>query len=125
VARRVAEAGNPMGGLLAWIDEITAIAFDRRRISRMVMFNVSARQTVGFDEELDYMRRALCAPLLSALRAGAADGSFPAVEPEADAGTLFDLVWSVVGPRDRGTRPIDRADARDYILRFCLPALGV
>src|SRR5580698_420495 len=45
VARRVAEAPTDIDAVLAWIDELLAIAYDRRRIQRLVMFNASARQT--------------------------------------------------------------------------------
>lgn len=123
VVKRVANAAGPLEGLHAWIDEMTAIAFDRRRLSRMVMFNVSARQAVGFDEECDYMRERLTSPLADSLRTGLDDGSFPAARPEDDANTIFDLLWSVAGPVARRGRPLDRQDARSYLLRFALPAL--
>ncbi|HEX6392550.1 MAG TPA: helix-turn-helix domain-containing protein [Acidimicrobiales bacterium] len=123
VVKRVANAAGPLEGLHAWIDEMTAIAFDRRRLSRMVMFNVSARQAVGFDEECDYMRERLTSPLADSLRTGLEDGSFPSARPEDDANTIFDLLWSVAGPVARRGRPLDRQDARSYLLRFALPAL--
>ena len=123
VVKRVANAAGPLEGLHAWIDEMTAIAFDRRRLSRMVMFNVSARQAVGFDEECEFMRERLTGPLADALRTGLEDGSFPSARPEDDANTIFDLFWSVAGPVARRDRPLDRHDARSYLLRFVLPAL--
>jgi AcrR family transcriptional regulator len=124
VVKRVANATGPLEGLDAWIDEMTAIAFDRRRLSRMVMFNVSARQAVGFDDECDYMRDRLAAPLVDTLRAGLADGTFPSACPEADANTVFDLFWSVAGPDAGRGRRMDRHEARSYLLRFVLPALN-
>jgi AcrR family transcriptional regulator len=124
VIKRVANAGTPLDGLYAWIEEMTAIAFDRRRLSRMVMFNVSARQTVGFDEECEYMRERLTAPLAEALRAGVEDGTFPSARPEEDASTVFDLFWSIAGPESRRDRQMDRQEARSYLLRFVLPALN-
>ena len=123
VGRGVANAATPRAGLDAWIDEMLAIAFDRRRLRRMVMFNPVARQTVGYDEEVAYMREVLSAPLLEALQKGFAEGSFPRVETEADAATIYDLLWSVAGPDSR--RSAERAEAKRYLLRFCLPALGV
>lgn len=120
VARRVRESPRPLDGVLAWIDEMLAIAFDRRRLSRMVMFNNVARQMPGFDDEVAYMRGALSSPLVEALSAGAADRTFPSTEPEEDALTIFDLLWSVAGP----TRQLGRDSARSQLLRFCLPALG-
>lgn len=125
VGRRVAGAAGPMEGLVAWAEEMIAISLDRRRLSRMVMFNFAARQTAGFDAEVAYMRSALTAPLVSVLEAGAADGTFPAAAPADDAVTLYDLLWSVASPDGRRTRSWDRSAAVDYFLRFCLPALGV
>jgi AcrR family transcriptional regulator len=124
VIKRVANASGPLESLHSRIDEMTAIAFDRRRLSRMVMFNVSARQAVGFDEECDYMRERLAAPLVEALRAGLEDGTFPCARPEDDADTVFDLFWSVAGPEARRGHPIDRQEAAPYLLRFVLPALN-
>lgn len=124
VAKRAANAGKPPERLLAWIDEMLAIAFDRRRLSRMVMFNVSARHTVGFDEECDYMRERLTSPLAEALQAGLEDGSFPTTKPDDDANAIFDLLWSVGGPGGRRSRSMDRGEARSHLLRFILPAIG-
>ena len=124
VLKRVANASGPLEGLYAWIDEMNAIAFDRRRLSRIVMFNVSARQAVGFDDECDYMRERLTAPLVDVLREGVADGTFASARPEDDANTVFDLFWSVAGPDARRGRQMDRHETRLYLLRFALPALN-
>ena len=124
VVKRVANGGTPLEKLRAWIDEMMAIAFDRRRLSRIVMFNVSARQAVGFDEECDYMRERFTTPLVEVLRAGVDDGTFPSARPEDDATTVFDLLWSVAGPEARRSRPIEKSEARSYLFRFVLPALG-
>jgi AcrR family transcriptional regulator len=121
VARRVGDAANPLNGLLAWVDEMLAIAFDRRRLSRMVMFNHVARQMSDFEDEVAYMRAALTRPLVEVLSGGASDGSFPSTDPAEDASTIFDLLWSVGGP----ARRLERETARQHLLRFCLPALGV
>jgi AcrR family transcriptional regulator len=121
VATRVAGAGGPLDGVLAWVDEMLAIAFDRRRLSRMVMFNQVARQMADFDDEVEYLKAALSAPLQRVLAAGATDGSLCAAEPREDATTMFDLLWSVAGP----ARQLGRDEARKHLLRFCLPALGV
>ena len=120
VAKRVGGAGEPVDGLFEWVDEMLAIAFDRRRLSRMVMFNQVARQTAGFDDEVAFTRDALTAPLVEVLSRGASDGSFASTDPKEDATTLFDLLWSVAGP----ARDLERDAAREHLLRFCLPALG-
>jgi AcrR family transcriptional regulator len=124
VARQVAEAPTELDGVLAWIDELLAIAYDRRRIQRLVMFNGSARQTAGYDLEVAHLQDQLVSPLLEVLARGSADGTFPGADPLHDAHSFFELVWSVAGPHVRRRRPMDREQARSHILRFCLPALG-
>ncbi len=125
VARRVDEAPTEVDAVKVWIDEMLAIAYDRKRIQRLVMFNAVARQAVGYEEEEASLRDRLVSPLLQAIRRGSADGSFPATDPFPDAYSIFDLVWSVAGPHVRRRRPMDRDRASSHVLRFCLPALGV
>ena len=124
VVRKVSEAHGPLGAVLAWIDEMVSMAFDRRRVRRLVMFNAVARQADGYEDEESLLRARLTAPLLDALDRGSIDGSFPHTDPSPDAGTIFDLVWSVAHPNHRA-RSMDRLAARAMVLRFCLPALGV
>ena len=124
VAGQVAGAPTDLDAVLAWIDELLAIAYDRRRIQRLVVFNNSARQTVGYDLEVAQLQDQLVSPLLEVLARGAG-GAFPCTDPLHDAHSFFDLVWSVAGPHVRRRRPLDREQARSHILRFCLPALGV
>jgi AcrR family transcriptional regulator len=124
IAEQVANAPSPVEAVRIWVHELLDIAYDRKRIQRLVIFNNSARQTVGYDDEVAWLVDHLVAPLLEALRRGAADGSLPAADPVPDAYSTFDLIWSVASPLVRQRRPIDRADASDHVLRFCLPALG-
>ncbi len=125
VVRRVDEAVTPLDAVDGWLDEMLAIAYDRRRIQRLVMFNVAARQTAGYDEEVAYLRSQLVSPLRQVLVRGADNGSFPEADPGRDAAAIFDLVWSFVSPQARREHPMDRDQARAHVLRFCLPALGV
>jgi AcrR family transcriptional regulator len=125
VAKRVEEAPTEVEAVRVWIDEMLAIAYDRRRIQRLVMFNAVARQAVGYDAEEAALQDRLVSPLLQAIRRGSADGSFPDTDPFPDAYSIFDLVWSVAGPPARARRAMDRDRARSHVLRFCLPALGV
>jgi AcrR family transcriptional regulator len=118
-------AGTAIDGVLAWIDELLAIAYDRRRIQRMVVFNVVARQTVGYDVEVASLQDRLLDPLVRTLQRGSEDGSFPGTDPQPDAYSMYELVWSVASPHVRRRRPLEREQARAHILRFCLPALGV
>jgi AcrR family transcriptional regulator len=123
VAGATGAAPTALDAVRTWIDEMLAMAFDPRRVRRLVIFNSVARQAHGYDEEEAALRSSLTAPLLRALERGSLDGSFPTTDPLPDADAIFDLVWSVAHPqrRSRSTGP---ARAKDQVLRFCLPALG-
>jgi AcrR family transcriptional regulator len=124
VERSVDEASGPLGAVRAWIGEMVEMAYDPRRIRRLVIFNAVARQADGYEEEEAALRSRLTAPLSQALRAGSADGSLPTADPAPDAHAIFDLVWSVAHPQRRPPS-MDRARATAQVMRFCLPALGV
>lgn len=125
VRKRVAETTSPLAALHAWIDEMLAIAFDRRRIQRLVMFSSVARQTVGYDEEVAYMRNQLMLPLRLALEEAGVPESTAPVDAGLAARAVFDLVWSTVSPQARLEHPIQPVEAKELILRFCIPALGL
>ncbi|MHB1518756.1 MAG: TetR/AcrR family transcriptional regulator [Acidimicrobiales bacterium] len=124
ITRRVEAAATAVDAVHIWVDELLAIAYDRKRIQRFVMFNVVARQAVGYDDEVARLQHAMVAPFIDALRRGRAEGSLPRADPVADAYSTFDLVWSVAGPHVRRRRPVDLDRARHHVLRFCLPAFG-
>ncbi len=124
VVRTVGDAPTALDAVRAWIDEMLTMAFDWRRVRRLVIFNPSARQADGYEQEEAALRSRLISPLLLALERGSADGSFPTTDPRFDADAIFDLVWSVAHPQRRA-RSTDRQRANDQVLRFCLPALGV
>ena len=124
VVRVVGAAPTALDAVGAWIDEMVAMVCDRRRVRRLVIFNPSARQANGYEEEEAALRSRLISPLLLALERGSSDGSFPTTDPLPDADTIFDLVWSVAHPQRRAG-PTDPERARGQVLRFCLPALGV
>ena len=79
-----------------WIDEILAIAYDRKRIQRLVMFNVVARQTVGYSDEEAALRDGLIAPLLQALRRGLATD--PSPPPTPSPMPMPSSIWCGVWP---------------------------
>ena len=124
VVRTVAAAPTALDAVRTWIDEMVTMAFDWRRVRRLVIFNPSARQADGYEQEEAALRSRLIAPLLLALERGSADGSFPTTDPLPDADAMFDLVWSVAHPQRRA-QSMDPERARSQVLRFCLPALGV
>jgi AcrR family transcriptional regulator len=126
IVATVSTEPTALGAVQIWIDQMVAMAFDPKRVRRLVIFNPVARQADGYQAEEADLRSRLTSPLAAALDRGAADGSFPLTDRAADADVIFDLVWSVARPY-RGT-PIgarDRERAKERVLRFCLPALGV
>jgi AcrR family transcriptional regulator len=126
VVTAVEAESTALSAVRIWVDEMVAMAFDPKRVRRLVICNPTARQTDGYEKEEADLRARLTAPLLVALESGAEDGTFPETEPKPDADIFFDLVWSVARPlRGSPSGSTERERATEQILRFCLPALGV
>jgi AcrR family transcriptional regulator len=122
--RRLDAAATPREGLVAWIDELLAAGFEPRRGERTrAMFTWAIPLQQEFPAEFAAVRAALTDPLVAVLEAGRVDGTFPNTEPERDAPFIRALTWDLVEEHLSGVE-IDPADARDQVLRFCLPALG-
>ncbi len=49
IARSVAEAPTALGAVLVWVDQMLSLAFDRRRVRRLVIFNTVARHGESSD----------------------------------------------------------------------------
>jgi len=126
LAEKVADAGTPPEQLAAWIEETLNLGYDRRRATRVsVLASGAARRTAGYAEEHAQVIAALSAPLLSVLEAGKASGEFPTCDPPADAATIHAITWRLVAEAVGGTPSMDEQDARDHVLRFCIPAVGL
>ena len=126
LSEKVAAGGSPTEQLQVWIEETLSLGYDRRRASRvLVLASEAARRATGYAEQNELAAIALSAPLLEALEAGAASGAFPTCDPAADAVTIHDIVWRFVGEALSGKPTMTEQAARDHVMRFCLPALGV
>lgn len=126
LAEKVAAAASPPEQLQVWIEETLSLGYDRRRASRVLVFaSEAARRATGYAEENELAATALSAPLLEALEAGTASGMFPTCDPAADAVTIHTIVWRLVGEALSGSPSMTEQAARDHVMRFCLPALGV
>lgn len=122
--RRLDAATTARAALEAWIDELLAAGFEPRRGERTrAMFTWAIPLQQEFPVEFAAVRAALTGPLEAVLEAGRADGSFPDAEPPRHAQFIRALTWQLVEERLSGAA-IDVAEARDEVLRFCLPALG-
>jgi AcrR family transcriptional regulator len=122
--RRLDAATTPREALEAWIDELLAAGFEPRRGERTrAMFTWAIPLQQEFPVEFAAVRDALTDPLEAVLTAGLADGSFPNAEPQRHARFIRALTWELVEEHLSGTQT-ERGDAREEVLRFCLPALG-
>jgi AcrR family transcriptional regulator len=126
LAEKVSQAGSPAEQLQVWIEETLSLGYDRRRASRVrVLGSDAARRAIGYADESERAASALAAPLRDALTAGKASGAFPACEPADDAVTIRVIVWRLMFEALDGKPTMNADAARDHVMRFCLPALGV
>jgi AcrR family transcriptional regulator len=125
VQKRLDAATTPQEGLEAWVDELLAAGFEPRRGERTrAMFTWAIPLQQEFPTEFAAVRDALTQPLEDVLTAGLADGSFPNADPHRHALFIRALTWELVEEHLSGG-DVERAAAREQVLRFCLPALGV
>jgi AcrR family transcriptional regulator len=121
---RIAAAEPGREQLLAWVDEVLDLGYDRRRSARAQLFASDAVRVASAEAERAILDR-LHAPLVAVLREGAATGAFRTTTPEQDAASVHALVWTFFQDAVLGRPVPDRDAARAHVLRFCLPALGV
>jgi AcrR family transcriptional regulator len=117
-------AADPRAALVAWIDQLLALAYSPRRSRRtQVLWTEGRRLQLEFPEEFARIFDAAVAPLEALLEAGRANGAFPGTDPPRDARAIHAVTWDLVEARLTGGTD-DLATARAQVLRFCLPALG-
>jgi AcrR family transcriptional regulator len=122
---RMARVSNGHAALVAWIDAILMLGYAEARARRTGVLAGEARRLRGeLAEEFSGIVRAQLEPLVAALHQGRGDGTFPNTDPEADAGSIYAVVWALVEERLHGGGFPTLAEARAHVLRFCLPALG-
>ena len=112
-------APSPRAAVEAWVDAMLALAFDARRARRTkVLAAEGARLQADYPLEFTGILAGAVVPLVEVLRA------FPDADPERDAWSMYAVTWELVQRKLRGD-PLDLADARRHVLRFCFPAIGV
>jgi AcrR family transcriptional regulator len=117
---------NPREALRGWIDEILSFGHDRANAARIsVLGSPGAMRAEGYAEEMNHAARILTAPLEDLLRRGATDGSFPDVNPAADAPLIQSVVWAAAGLNPARDTPSSRVEAAHHVRSFCERALGV
>jgi AcrR family transcriptional regulator len=123
--KRLAPLPGPRARLLAWIDEVLSLAYDRPRARRTrTLANQASGLRSAYPSEFVAIERAVYEPLVAVLEEGCADGSFPAAHPEEDARSIHAVTWGLAQAQLGGGGPPDLESARAHVLRFCLPALG-
>ena len=126
LARLVEVAPGPVEAVTVWVDDILAIRFDSRRAQRAgLLSSREAQRGANWDEIRRATRQALTEPLVGALVAGRQRGIFPVTVPEADARTIHAVTFGVLDDLGGSTTSVGRDEAREHVLRFVLPALGV
>jgi AcrR family transcriptional regulator len=117
-------AADPHAALVAWVDQLLALAYSPRRSKRtQVLWTEGRRLQLEFPDEFERIFSAALAPLEALLEAGRASGAFPGADPRRDARAIHAVTWDLVEARLSGGSD-DLASARAQVLRFCLPALG-
>ena len=123
--KRLAPLPGARARLLAWIDEVLSLGYDRARAKRTGIFaNEASSLRSAFPSEFVAIQRAVYEPLVGVLEEGRADGTFPAAHPEDDAPSIHAVTWTLIEARLGGGGPPDLESARAHVLRFCLPVLG-
>lgn len=119
MGKRLAACETPRAALDVWIDETLALAFDTRRASRTrPLAREGLRLQSHFPGEFDAILAGMLDPLVGVLRA------LETPDPVRDARSMHAVTWELVVERLHGS-PVNRAQARAHVDRFCLPALGL
>ncbi len=121
--RAVTVAADPAAAVDAWLDGFLDTFFEPTRARRGSAFTTAdVLASSPLADGMVQIRAELAGPLAAALRAGHEAGVLVAPQPELDAGCIFGLVTAVV-QTPGGTRT--RAAAREQVLRYVDPALGI
>jgi AcrR family transcriptional regulator len=125
VKQRVEAAPNPAAALEVWIDEILGFGFDRPRTRRAAVLGSAAAKSSLDPDETRRALQLLVEPLVGVLTAGAADGSFPLVEPDGDAGLVSALAWETSARLGEVSARTAKQELRSQLLSLVHRALGV
>jgi AcrR family transcriptional regulator len=124
VDRRVSAARTPVDGLATWTDEILGFGLDRPRARRAAVLLAPDAMRSLDPEEVRRALELLVVTLRAVLAAGAADGSFPGIDPEGDASHISALTWETASRLHLATSRAERDELRASLLSFVRRALG-
>ncbi|HYF45676.1 MAG TPA: TetR/AcrR family transcriptional regulator [Acidimicrobiales bacterium] len=115
---------TPTDRVRAWIGAVLDLGFDPRLAERARGFMAErARLEAEYPDEVADCLGDQRAPLVEAINAGVADGSFPAAEPAADALAIQHLCLGLLGDQLSGSGRLSRPEAIELAERFALLAL--
>jgi AcrR family transcriptional regulator len=124
ITERVERSSSCLEGLEEWIDEVLSWAYEAPKRKRVATLgSQAARRTAGYSRAQRESSHLIAASLVAVLKEGKADGSFPATDPENDAPAICAITFSLLERKMAGTILLDRAQARNHVLRFCAHAL--
>lgn len=118
MTRRMAGATDPWQAVLAWVDEMAGIVFDRRRARRIAWLAAEITQAGAHERNRALLAATMCAPLLATLHAGLADSSMPNVHPAEDAATIFAICVDALQHASSGRFGWDRAATVEHVTRY-------
>jgi AcrR family transcriptional regulator len=121
--RVVADAPDPASAVTAWLDSYLAGFYEPKRARRTTLYSSpGARTSQAVNAAHAELQQVVVRSLVTALRAGHRSGALYSPDPQHDAMTVLALTNTAVGIA--GLRRSRRA-ARDHIMRFAWPALGL
>ncbi len=126
LTERLASAPDPYTAIGEWIRFYIQLAFEPRRHRRtLVMQTLELHRIAGYAEALARYQELNRAPLIRALEAGAAAGTFRHTRPATDSIMIQDIVNNVLLRRRDGIEQNDGETVMATIFEFLSRAIGV
>jgi AcrR family transcriptional regulator len=123
--RKMAGAADPIEAVVAWIDGRLDLAFNDQIRSDLRQMSLEAQtQMFGSPELVSDAYREILKPLVEQLESGRRTGTFPGIDPTADALSIHGAIWASV-EQQWTTGDCDRDAVREHVVRFCLRGIGI
>ncbi len=124
--RAVEAAGDAREALVAWVNEVLGLAYDRPRAERVAaLSSPMVLRVVGGTRAQREANEGMSQPLHDVLGDGARSGRFPKAQPDLDVHTISAITMEAVMWARDGSVTLTRQEALDHVLRFAEGALGL
>jgi AcrR family transcriptional regulator len=121
--RAVDRAADPAEAVAAWLDAYLAVFYEPKRARRTLLYaSPGVRASSAVAVEHAELRQILARPLVETLRAGHGASVLHSPDPDGDAMSILALVGAAAA--NPGAMRSRKA-ARDLVMRFAWPALGL